>query len=100
MDRQLAKLSRQLERAAAESDWSALGALDRELAGLLRTTASRQWTPKERSALEALHRAHTLAREHCERETTRMDGVLSQMREHKDGWMAYAMSNESDEVRT
>ncbi|NLG77557.1 MAG: hypothetical protein GX535_15100, partial [Xanthomonadaceae bacterium] len=69
-----------------------LGAIDRELARALRKE-QRTWSPSERAALEDVRRAHSEAWEHCTREATRIDEVLLQMRLHRDGWMAYAMSD-------
>lgn len=97
MDRRtrLSDLARRLRRAASAADWSALAAIDRELARVLRGT-SRPLSPHERAALEDLRRAHSEARERCAHETARIDEVLLQMRLHRDGWMAYAMSDSHD----
>lgn len=97
MDRRtrLNDLARRLRRAASAEDWAALSTIDRELAHVLR------WTPptgsrSERAALETVWRAHVEARERCAHETTRVDKVLAQMRQHRDGWMAYAMTDSND----
>jgi len=97
MDRRarLNDLARRLRRAASAADWSALGAIDRELAHVLRWTPP-TWSSPERAALEAVRRAHGEARELCAHETARVDKVLSQMRRHRDGWMAYALSDSND----
>ncbi|HMN43149.1 MAG TPA: hypothetical protein PKE27_01120 [Povalibacter sp.] len=102
MDRQqqLSRLAQRLARATADGDWRAVAALDREAAELLRAASQRPWLLQEHAALDALRRAHAAAREQCEREAARLDGLLAQMRSRRDGWMAYAMSDELDEVPT
>lgn len=101
MDRQshLARLALQFSRLSADGDWHALGELDSRLAALLQEASKQQWTPAERVVLEKLQRAHEQARERCDRETDRIEAGLAQMRERKDGWMAYAMSVELEEDR-
>lgn len=88
-------LARRLRRAMRAADWSALAALDREVAQALRSTP-RLLPSQERAALADLQRAHREARERCAQEAARLDTALSQMRQHRDGWMAYAMSNSHD----
>ena len=90
---QLTDLARRLRRASSAADRSALGALDREVAHVLRSMPARTWSSDERAAFEELRLAHGEARERCERETARIDETLVQMRLHRDGWMAYAMSD-------
>lgn len=102
MDRrsQLEQMTLQLSRLSADGDWGALAQFDRELAAQLQLLSKRQqWTQEERMALDRLRRAHDAARERCEREFARVDTQLSQMRAHKEGWMAYAMSNELEKER-
>lgn len=102
MDRksQLSQLALQLSHLSADGDWHALAALDRELAVLLpKLSKQRQWTREERAKLDELKRAHDVAFERCVRESARIETQLSQMRAHRDGWMAYAMGNELEEDR-
>jgi hypothetical protein len=89
----------QLSRLSADGDWGALAQFDRELAAQLQLLSKRQLSREERTALDRLRSAHDAARERCEREFARVDTQLSQMRAHKEGWMAYAMSNELEEER-
>lgn len=92
---QLADLTRRLRSAADASDWSTLGVIDRELAHFLRWMR-RTGSDQERAALDELRRAHAEARERCDREAARIDEALMHMRTHRDGWMAYAMSDAND----
>lgn len=94
---QLSDFARRLRGAATAADWSALGAIDHEVAQVLRRMRG-TGSARERAALEELRRAHAEARDCCEREAARVGEVLQQMREHREGWMAYAMSapEESD----
>ncbi|HEY4367427.1 MAG TPA: hypothetical protein VGN07_09375 [Steroidobacteraceae bacterium] len=92
---QLAQLTLQLARLAADPDWRALAGIDRDIALVLqRLSQQEQWTPTELVALRKLRTAHEAARERCVQESTRVEAKLTQMRTHKDGWMAYAMNNE------
>jgi len=99
MDRasHLTRLTVQLTRLAADADWRGLTQVDRDLANLLPRWSAQQWTHVELAALEQLRRAHEAAREACSRESARVEGLLAHLRTHKDGWMAYAMSNEEQD---
>lgn len=92
---QLADVTRRLRRAAQAADWSAVGAIDREIAHLLRWMRN-TGSAAERVALEELRRAHFEVHSCCEREANRLNEVLQRMRTHRDGWMAYAMSDAQD----
>jgi len=103
MDRQvpLLRMARRLAAAAADKDWDTLGRIDRELAATLPQLAARgAWSTAEQRALDELQRAHDAARADCVRETAEAGRRLSQMRESKEGWMAYAMNEEWQESRT
>lgn len=92
---QLSDVTRRLRNAAQAADWSAVGAIDREIAHLLRWMQRTEST-EERAALEELRKAHADARARCDREAARIDEALVHMRTHRDGWMAYAMSGSHD----
>jgi hypothetical protein len=92
---QFSDVARRLRRAAQAADWSAVGAIDREIAHLLRWMQHTE-SAAERLALEELRRAHSEVRSCCEREANRLNDVLQKMRTHRDGWMAYAMSDAQD----
>lgn len=95
---QLALLASQLLRLSSERNWSALAALDREVAALLPLLLKQpNWGTEERLGLDELRRAHALALEHCRREFARADQEMQLLRSRREGWMAYAMSNESEE---
>ena len=103
MDRQVAllRLARRLAAAAADKDWETLGRVDRELAAALPQLAAHgAWSPAEQRALDELQRAHAAAQADCLRETAEAGRRLGQMRESKEGWMAYAMNEEWQESRT
>jgi hypothetical protein len=101
MDRktELVQLTDRLNRAAAEQDWTAMGAVDREIATLLSRLATPSlavWAPAERQALRTLREAHRAAYERCERESTLLDERLADLCAHKDGWIAYALNESED----
>ncbi len=103
MDRQVAllRLARRLAAAAADKDWDTLGRVDRELAAALPLLAAHgAWSTAEQRALDELQRAHGAARADCARETADTGRRLGQMRESKEGWMAYAMNEEWQGSRT
>ncbi len=90
-----------LHSAVATQDWAALEATDRELAEMLPILAAHgRWTPEERSALHSLELAHREARRSCQLASDALQSHMSGLREHKDGWLAYALHSSPDEVRT
>jgi hypothetical protein len=102
MDRyaQLMSIARNLMKASERGDWTLLQSVDRQLAELLtRRTEWGQWSQQEMMALAAVQRAHEQARERCVTETEAMRKRLSQIREQKTGWLAYAMNGEIAEER-
>ena len=93
-------IARNLLSASQRGDWTLLESVDRQLAELLtRRTEWGQWSQQEMMALAAVQRAHEQARERCATETQAMRARLSQMREHKAGFLAYAMNGEVAEER-
>lgn len=98
-ERQLSDLSLQLSRSAADGDWRAVSELDRRIAAMLRKLAKQPLTTSEAERLDELRRAHEIARGQCEREWAIVERRLTELRERKEGWMAYALNNDSDEGR-
>ncbi|MFT7723728.1 MAG: hypothetical protein QM788_13020 [Roseateles sp.] len=85
---QLQRLAQALGDAGRRRDWRALQRLDLELGAALRG-----WTPAgepERQALQALGEAHAEARRCCRDEMQSLEETLSQMREGRERWRAYA----------
>ncbi|WP_380595035.1 hypothetical protein [Steroidobacter flavus] len=102
MDRyaKLMSIARNLLSASQRGDWTLLESVDRQLAELLtRRSEWGQWSQQEMMALAAVQRAHEQARELCITETQAMQTRLGQMREHKAGFLAYAMHGEVAEER-
>jgi len=98
---QLALLASQLLRLSNERNWPALAALDREVAAMLPLLSKQQqWRTEERLGFDELRRAHGLALRHCQRESARVDEGLTQLRARRQGWMAYALGNASEEEPT
>lgn len=90
-----AKLAQQLTRASANHDWAELGEVDADMAAVLpRILALGPLTQVESRALERLRAAHGAALESCAREAARIDAKLMAMREHREGWMAYALDSD------
>jgi hypothetical protein len=87
--------------AAIESNnWQAMAESDREVAALLSTLASREgWADEVAPALQKLGKAHRHAREHCARELENMGRQLEELRQHKEGWIAYALNGNGEEGR-
>lgn len=93
-------IARNLLSATQQGDWTQLQSVDRQLAELLtRRSGWGQWSQQEMMALAAVQRAHEQARERCTSETQAMRTRLDQMRDHKAGWLAYAMNGEVVEER-
>lgn len=101
MDREkvLLDLARQLDRAASESDWDELARVDNEMALRLAREAGQHssWSKEERRALGVLRATHRKALEQCAGELKRVAALLEEMRNNKDGWLAYAQTGDLDE---
>lgn len=86
-------MAQQLQRLAAGRDWSGLAMLDRKVAALLASLPPQGgWSVRERRAFEGLRSAHGAARELCEIELARVRQQLDDMRRHRQGWLAYALT--------
>ena len=95
----LLDLAGQLNKAARESDWEALARVDSEMALRLASEAAQPngWNNAERHALDVLHMAHRKALEQCAGELSRVAVLLEEMRNNKDGWLAYAQTGDLEE---
>lgn len=83
--------------AGAARDWERLGALARSLAPQLSALAARgPWTSAELAALARLRAAHDGAAAACAEELATLGQRLAEMRDNKDGWMAYALASETE----
>jgi hypothetical protein len=99
MDRRAAllALADSLRAAGAAADWEALAKADAALAPALAALAARgPWRGPERLALQALREAHEQARQRCAQAKTQLGEHLHEMRENKEGWIAYALYSETD----
>ena len=88
------QLARRLDAATLASDWTTVAVLDRHVASLLRSIGHQPLSAQEDAALARLLHAHRQARERCAFASERMAAQLSEMRSNKDGWLAYAVSND------
>ncbi|MGO4377361.1 hypothetical protein [Pseudoduganella sp. RAF53_2] len=97
MDRQatLLQLAQKLSAATASSDWKALAAIDTLLGSALpKMAAQGKWTPAERAALDALRALHKTALARVNDATAELDKHLYDLKNNREGWMAYALDNE------
>ncbi len=90
------QLALRLEAAAADADWQALAAVDRELADALAAPGAGAGGSGDEHAF--LRESHRQALACCRREAGRLDEHLSGLRANKEGWIAYAIG--SDGVAT
>lgn len=89
--RALVSLAERLNDACLASDWTALAALDAELAVSLPVWATAgRWTAPEQVAFARLRLGHRAALELCARHAGELAVRLNGMNTHKDGWLAYA----------
>jgi len=96
----LGAMAPRLRRAIAAKDWTALAALDRELACLLRRlAASKALSKADRRALEQVRQAHAEGQAVCARELDLSAERLAVAHERKGGWMAYALNGAPEEDR-
>ena len=85
-------------RDAGEArDWERLGALAKALAPRLSALAARgPWTAAELAALARLRAAHDAAAAACAEALESLGQRLAEMRNNKDGWIAYALASETE----
>jgi ABC-type transporter Mla subunit MlaD len=98
MDRhkQLLQLRAALAEAGAQRDWDRLGVFGRALAPRLATLAAAgPWTTAELAALAQLRAAHDQAALACNDAVGTLAQGLDGMRANKEGWIAYALDNDS-----
>ncbi|MBV8503220.1 MAG: hypothetical protein JO006_16070 [Paucibacter sp.] len=90
----LTGLGSRLREAARARNWSALMRLDAEVAALLRGFKREQCRPTDLAAWMQLRTAHENALQDCQREMQRLGETLEQMLQHREGWQAYAASQD------
>ncbi|MFC5509933.1 hypothetical protein ACFPOU_02185 [Massilia jejuensis] len=83
--------------AGAARDWERLGALARALAPQLATLGEGgAWSRAELAALAQLRAAHDGAADACAEALDALGARLADMRNNKDGWIAYALSSDTE----
>ena len=101
MDRQriLLQMAQKMSAATASEDWKALAAINTLVASALPAMAKRgPWSAGERAALAVLRQQHQTAVERCERTTAELGKRLQEMQQNKEGWLAYALNNDTAEI--
>ena len=101
MDRQqsLLQLAQKMSAATAASDWPALSAINTLMAAALPTMAAQgPWSPAERAALSALRQLHLQAQHCAHLASGELAARMGEMQSSKEGWMAYAMTSEDNEL--
>lgn len=90
-------LGAQLTAAAAAADWERLQAAAQALPAALRALAGAgPLDAAERQALARLREAHRQAAAACARAAQALALRLDEMRDNKEGWIAYALTGEHD----
>jgi hypothetical protein len=98
-DRQarLAHLGNSIQDAAAREDWDRLGEQARALFPALRALAAQgPWNAGERAVLNRVRAQHDAAAHQVAAAARALEPRLEEMRANKDGWIAYAMHNETE----
>jgi hypothetical protein len=90
-------LAQALAAAGAASDWARLDALTRALAPQLQALAAEgPWSVAELAALTRLRAAHDSAAAACSGALAMVTARLDEMRNNKEGWIAYALASQTD----
>ena len=101
MDRQrtLLQMAQKISAAIATEDWKALAAINTLMASALPAMAKQgPWSAGERAALTALRQQHQEALARCEHVTSELAQRLQEMQQNKEGWLAYALNNDTAEI--
>ncbi|WP_306396187.1 hypothetical protein [Telluria beijingensis] len=103
MDRSAAieRLAARLIDAGARADWELLECAVRELAPQLQALAAHgAWSARERAAHARLRAAHDGAASAAAAAAAQLEAQLGEMRDNKEGWMAYALAGELESGST
>ncbi|QNA88209.1 hypothetical protein G4G28_06330 [Massilia sp. Dwa41.01b] len=93
----IGKLALAFDQAGAARDWERLDALARALGPQLAAWKARgPWTAAELKALAQLRIAHDSAAAGCGDALASLGARLAEMRNNKDGWIAYALASENE----
>jgi hypothetical protein len=93
----IGKLAAAFVEAGAARDWDRLGALARALGPQLSTLGARgAWSKGELAALAQLRAAHDGAAAACGEALDTHAARLADMRNNKDGWIAYALASDTE----
>jgi hypothetical protein len=93
----IGKLAAAFHDAGAARDWERLDALARALPAQLSSLGARgSWSPAELAALAQLRAAHDGAAAACGAALDTLGARLADMRNNKDGWIAYALASETE----
>jgi hypothetical protein len=94
---QLLRMGDALQLAAAGADWDGLGRQARALGPQLQALAALgPWTAPERAALQRLRSQHDAAADAAAGAAAALGARLEGMRANQEGWVAYAMHNETE----
>jgi hypothetical protein len=94
---QLLGMADDLQAAAAGADWDGLGRQTRALGPQLQALAALgPWTPAERAALQRLRTRHDAVASAAAGAAATLGTRLEAMRANQEGWVAYAMHNETE----
>lgn len=93
----IGKLAAAFREASAGRDWERLGALAQALGPQLETLGARgAWNGSELAALAQLRAAHDDGAAACGAALDSLGARLADMRNNKDGWIAYALTSETE----
>lgn len=92
----IAQLAAALAQAGTARDWERLGVLARALAPQLAALKARgPWSHVELAALAQLRTSHDNAAAACAEALDALGARLAEMRNNKDGWIAYALASDA-----
>lgn len=91
----LLELGTKLSAATAANDWDAVSAVDRVIARALpQLAALGPMNPAELQAYSRLNAIHTAALARCAQARDAVESQLRDLRNHREGWLAYAVAGE------
>lgn len=94
---EIGQLAAALAQAGAARDWERLGTLAGALAPRLTALKARgPWNRGELAALAQLRARHDQAAAACADALDGLDARLADMRNNKDGWIAYALASDTE----
>lgn len=91
-------LTRALEGAALEENWSQVKVVDKQIASLLTSLAKTSLSEEKREALEQLRGVHLQVNDQCRQKSDALERKMALQRRNREGIVAYAAFMDEEDM--